>query len=160
FIENDLGLGTTNIQKQRLYLPFYASQHSPQRDSTTYFWPLGYTHTVDRERKYEEWAAPWPLVDFARGEGKTLNRVWPLFSRGKTLTMESNFYLWPISKYNRIMAEPLDRERTRILFFLYEDVRERNTATKTEMERTDLWPLFTAQRDHNGNQRLQVLAVL
>jgi hypothetical protein len=160
YIHNDLGLGTTNVQTQRLYLPFYSTQHSPTRDTTSYLWPFGYTYTVDRERGYREWAAPWPLIDFAQGEGKTLRRVWPLFSQGKTPTVESDFYLWPLYKYNRVRAEPLDRERTRIFFFLYSDLIERNTTAGTALERTDLWPLFTARRDHNGNERLQLFAPL
>jgi hypothetical protein len=158
FIKDDLGLGTTNLETQRLFLPFYSVQHSPLRDTSSYLWPFGYTHTVDRERKYQEWAIPWPIIDFARGEGKTLNRVWPLFSHGKTPTIESDFYLWPIYKYNRVQAAPLDQQRNRILFFLYSDLIERNTESGTAMQRTDLWPLFTARRDHNGNQRLQLLA--
>jgi hypothetical protein len=158
WIENDLGLGTTNVQIQRLYLPFYSTQQSTTRDTTSYLWPLGYTYTVDRERGYTEWGAPWPLIDFAHGEGKTLRRVWPLFSQGNTPSVESDFYLWPIYKFNRVRADPLDRERTRILFFLYSDTIERNTTAGTAMERTDLWPLFTARRDHNGNERLQVFA--
>ena len=54
----------------------------------------------------------------------------------------------------------LDRERTRILLFLYSDLIERNRTAGTAMERTALWPLFTARRDHNGNERLQLLAPL
>lgn len=160
FFRNNLGVGTTNLQTQRLLLPLYSIQKSPSRESSTYFWPFGYTYTEDREKKYREWALPWPLIDFARGEGKTLNRVWPLFSRGKTPTVESDFYLWPIYKYNRLTSEPLDRERTRILFFLYSDMIERNTAAGTALHRTDLWPLFVARQDHQGNERLQLLAPL
>lgn len=160
FIHNDLGLGTTNVQTQRLSLPFYSAQRSPLRDTTSYLWPLGFTYTVDRERKYREWAAPWPFIDFARGEGKTLNRIWPFFSRGKTPTLESDFYLWPIYRYSHFVAEPLDRERTRILLFLYSHVVERNSGTETAMERTDLWPFFTSRKDHNGNRRLQVLSIV
>jgi hypothetical protein len=158
YIKNDLGLGTTNVQTQRLSLPFYSAQHSPSRDSTSYLWPVGFTYTEDRERQYREWAAPWPIVVFARGEGKTLNRVLPFYSRGKTHTLESESYLFPLYKHTRLQSEPLDRERTRILFWLYSDLAERNTATGTALLRTDLWPLFTARRDHNGNQRLQLFA--
>ena len=43
-------------------------------------WPF-FSHVDDREKKYHEWELPWPLVIFARGEGKTANRVWPFFSR-------------------------------------------------------------------------------
>lgn len=159
YFKNDLGIGSTNLQTQRLLLPFYSIQRSPLRDSSTYFWPLGYTHSVDREQHYEEWAMPWPFIDFARGEGKTLNRVWPLFSHGKTPTIESDFYLWPLYKWMRTHADPLDRCRTRIMFFLYSDLVETNTETGTSLHRTDLWPFFTARRDPNGNERLQLLSI-
>ena len=43
---------------------------SPLRDSTTVIWPF-FNYVDDREKKYREWDAPWPLVVFARGEGKT-----------------------------------------------------------------------------------------
>lgn len=160
FFRNDLGLGTTNVQTQRLFLPIYSAQRSPARDTTSYLWPLGFTYTVDREKKYRELGAPWPFIAFARGEGKTLTRVWPLFSQGKTPNVESDFYLWPIYKHNRTRSESVDRQRTRILLFLYSDTTEENRSTETRRERTDLWPLFTARREHNGNSRLQLLAPL
>ena len=50
--------------------------------------------------------------------------------------------------------------RHRILFFLYSDLSERNTEAKTVFRRTDLWPLFTARRSHDGNERFQMLAPL
>jgi hypothetical protein len=68
--------------------------------------------------------------------------------------------LWPLYKFNRVTAEPLDRQRTRILFFLYSDLIEKNTARKTAKHRTDLWPLFTARRGHDGSERLQIFAPL
>src|SRR5690606_13292248 len=123
-------------------------------------WPLGYTHIIDRERKYEERGFPWPLVVFTRGEGKTVNRVWPLFGQAKNPILQSDFYLWPVYKYNRATAPPLDRERTRILFFLYSDLIERDLTNHTALHRIDLWPLFTWRKDHQNKQRLQILAPL
>lgn len=160
FFNNRLGIGTENPQTQRVLLPFYSLQRSPLRDSATYLWPFGFTVTKDREKDFREYGAPWPLIVFARGEGKTVNRFWPLFSQAHNSILESDFYLWPIYKYNRAQAEPLDRERTRILFFLYSDLIERNTATGAAFKRTDFWPLFTARRDFDGNERLQILALL
>jgi hypothetical protein len=160
FFSNQLGLGTTNLQTQRILLPLYSIQRAPMRDSTTILWPFGLTYTEDRERGFREWSFPWPFVTFARGEGKTINRVWPLFSQASTPTLQSHVYLWPFYRYNRLEAEPLERERTRILFFLYSDLIERNTVTGSSRQRTDLWPLFTARRDHNGNERLQIFAPL
>jgi hypothetical protein len=89
-----------------------------------------------------------------------MNRVWPLFGRARNPILQSDFYLWPLYKFNRATAEPLDRRRTRILFFLYSDLVERNTASGTAFQRTDLWPLFTARKEHNGNTRLQLFAPL
>jgi hypothetical protein len=54
----------------------------------------------------------------------------------------------------------LDRQRTRILFFLYSDTLSKNLETGATKRRVDCWPFFTHQRDFNGNTRLQVLAIL
>jgi hypothetical protein len=152
------GIGTENPEHQQALLPFYSYLRSPLRDSTTYLWPLGLTITDDRARKYHEVGAPWPLIVFTRGEGKTVNRVWPFFSRAYNANLESSWLLWPLYKYNRIHSRPVDRERTRIMFFLYSDRKERNTETGTAWQRTELWPLFNARRDHDGNERLQILS--
>jgi hypothetical protein len=160
FFNQTRGLGTANPERRQALLPLYSYQRSPLRDSTTAPWPFGLTITTDREKKYREIGAPWPFIVFARGEGKTANRFWPLFSQTKNAILESDFYLWPLYKYNRAHAPPLDRERTRILFFLYSDLIEKNEETGTALQRTALWPLFTAKRDHGGNERLQLFAPL
>jgi hypothetical protein len=154
------GIGTTNEVKQEALLPAYSVYRSPNRDSSTFFWPFGVTHTVDREKKFNEWGTPWPIVVFTRGEGKYTSRIWPLFSEARTDTHTSRWYLWPIYKYNRVHSDPLDRERTRILLYLYSDVSEKNTETGAERQRRDFWPLFTWQRELNGSSRLQVLSIL
>jgi hypothetical protein len=145
---------------QQACIPLYSVSRSKLRDSTTYFWPLGVTHTIEREKKYDEWDAPWPLIEFARGEGKTTSRVWPVFSRAHNQYLEDDWYLWPVYKYNRVNAPPLDRKRTRILFFLYSDTEEKNTETGMAKRRRDFMPLFTHRRDFNGNEHLQVLSIL
>jgi hypothetical protein len=154
------GLGTTNEAAQQALLPFYSFLRSPLRDSTTYFWPLGVTHTLDREKRYDEWGAPWPLIVFTRGEGKTISRVWPFFSHAQNPTLTSDWYLWPVYKYNRFKADPLERERTRILFFLYSHTALKNAESGEISRRIDLWPLFTARRDMDGNRRVQFLSLL
>jgi hypothetical protein len=160
YFNNTLGLGTTNVQKQFVLLPFYANLIASNRTYTAYGFPLGFTQIVDREKKYEERGMPWPLIVFADGEGKKTRRVWPLFSQAKTPTLESKFYLWPVYKYNAVTSAPLHRERTRILFFLYSDLVERETARNTALRRRDFWPLFTWRKDHQDNERLQILSLL
>jgi hypothetical protein len=159
YFKETSGLGTEDPEQQMGLLPFFSSVRSPKRDSTTILWPL-ITWTDDREKNYREWDFPWPLMVKARGEGKTTTRIFPFYSHAQTTNLQSDFVLWPIYKYNRMHADPLDRERTRILFFLYSKVQEKNTETGKARLRTDLWPFFTQRTDFNGNQRLQWLSPL
>ncbi|MBU6401386.1 MAG: hypothetical protein KGS61_13805 [Verrucomicrobia bacterium] len=159
FFNQHTGIGTDNPEHTQILLPFYSLQRSPHRDSTTWLWPF-FTLTDDRERKYREWDSPWPLIVFARGEGKTANRVWPLFSQARAGGHETAFYLWPLYRSTHLRAAPLDRERVRILFYLYSHLTESNTVTGTVLRRTDLWPLYTAHLDHDGLERHQFLALL
>jgi hypothetical protein len=154
------GIGSANPERELLIFPLYNRLRSPLRDSTSYLTPFGVTITADRARKYHEVDAPWPLVAFAWGEGKTTRRVWPLFSQAHTKDLESDFYLWPAYTYRRMRGETLDRERTRSFYFLFSHTAEKNTETGATKTRTDLWPLFTQQRTFDGRTRLQVFAPL
>jgi len=140
-------------------LPLFAVDRSPSRDSTSVLWPF-FNFIDDRGKGYREWQVPWPIVDFARGEGKTTSRVWPFYSTSYTTNRQSDFVLWPLYKFNRLQVEQNERERTRILLFLYSDTEEKNQPAKIQKQRTDLWPLFTARRDANGNERFQLFAPL
>jgi len=159
YLRHDAGIGTENPEKVRASIPFYLISRSPKRDLTTVLWPL-FNWIDDREQKYREWEGPWPLVVVTRGAGKTTTRVLPLFGRSHNGTLESDFYLWPIYKYNGVRTETLDRERTRILFFLFQNTTEKNLETGKAGRRVDLLPLFTWQRNFDGNRRLQILAPL
>lgn len=160
FLEQTLGIGTESPEHTVAWLPFYTRVRSPGRDSDSYLWPLGLTITEDRARGYREVDAPWPLVVFARGEGKTTTRVWPFYSHAASTNRESGFLLWPLYKYNRLHAPPLEAERTRVLLFLGSDTVERNAETGAARRRTDVWPLWSHRREADGSSRLQVLAPL
>jgi hypothetical protein len=153
------GIGSDNPDWQQGLLPFYSFERSPNRDSTTVIWPF-FSHVDDRAKKYSERDAPWPFIEFARGEGKHADRVWPFYSRVRSPTLGNGFLLWPIYKYDEIHSPPLERRRDRILFYLYNDIREKSTETGLERRRLDLWPLFTHQRRIDGGTRLQILAPL
>jgi len=159
FFHNSLGVGTDNPQKIDVLLPFYSLERSPHRDSSTYLWPI-FTFINDREKKYRETDLVGPLMVFAHGEGKTMNRVFPFFSHGHNQNLTSSFFLWPLYKFNAVNSPPLKRERHRILFFLYSDLKEKNLETGATFHRTDFLPFFTSRRELNGNQRFQFLALL
>jgi hypothetical protein len=153
------GIGTDNLETFNALLPFYAASRSPQCDSTDVLWPF-FASIDEREKKYHEWQGPWPFVIFTRGEGKHTSRVWPLFSESHNDSKESDSYLWPLYVYTRTHAEPLDRQRARVAFYLYDRLSEKNTATGKEYIRLDAWPFFTWRHERNGNERLQILAPL
>jgi len=159
YLNDKSGIGTENPQWQLASLPAFSLLRSPLRDSTTVIWPF-FNYVEEREKKYREWDAPWPLIVFARGEGKHTTRVWPLFSRSHNATLEDNFYLWPIYKCDRAHSAPLDRQLSRICFFLFTDLKEMNTETEAVRRRIECLPFFRFHRDFNGNSRLQVLALL
>lgn len=159
FFDDHEGIGTTNALWRQSALLLYSFERSVNRDSTTVIWPF-FSRIDDREKKYREWDAPWPLIEFARGEGKTTSRVWPFFSQSHSSTLQDDFYLWPIYKYNRAQMAPLDRTRSRILFFLYSDTVDKNTETHAAARRTYLLPFFLKRQDFNGNTRLQIFAPL
>jgi hypothetical protein len=153
------GVGLDDPEKSWGVLPLYAQMRSPKRDSTSVLWPF-FTWIDERGKKYHEWEGPWPFVIFTRGEGKTTSRVWPLFSQSHNKTMESDSYLWPLYRYHRFHNEVLDQQKTRVMFYLYEDTVEKNVQTGAQKRRVDMWPFFTWHRDFNGNNRLQILALL
>lgn len=159
WLQEDAGLGTTNPVHSRASLPFYFSVRSPARDSTTVLWPF-FSHIVDREKNYREWQVPFPFIEFARGPGKTANRILPFYSHIATTNAESGSLLWPLWRYTRFEGSVYARERDRVLFFLYSDLRETNRLRNTVLHRRDLWPLFTWRQDHEGRERLQALALL
>jgi hypothetical protein len=153
------GIGTTNAETFHASIPFYAETRSPQYDATSVLWPF-FTSIDNRERKYQEWQGPWPFVIFTRGEGKHTSRVWPLFSESHDDIKENDSYLWPFYTFSRTHSDPLDQQRTRILFYLYSRQAIRNTETGKNRVRLDMWPFFVWHHDFDGNERLQILAPL
>ena len=164
FLRNHLDIGTTNEIRETAVLPLFSLSRSPARDSSVFAWPfLKYTH--DKANRYREWGFPWPLWLVARGEGKHMTRFWPLFSQGRKGTregsrLEGEFYAWPIWSEKRAYDTSLERRRSRILYFLFSDILERNPETGKDRRRRDLWPLFTYRKELDGRERLQALSLL
>jgi len=159
YFKDRAGLGTTNPAASLTVLPFYSQTRSRARDETSYGFPIGFNAIDDREQGYVEHDFFWPLFVQAHGS-KTVSRYFPFYSRASHNGMESIFYGFLLYKFNRLQAYPLDRRRTRILYFLYSDTVERNTQSHEFKRRVDFWPFYTYDRELDGNRRTQVLAVL
>jgi hypothetical protein len=153
------GLGTTNPTTLRTVLPLFASVRSPARDQTTVLWPF-FTHTDDRQGRFEEWGTPWPFLGWAQGEGKTARRIWPLWTVETTPSRSREVIGWPFFEHRKITKPALVSDRWRSLYFLYDHNVDQSLTTGARSERRDLWPLFYWQRDFEGRERLQALAPL
>ncbi len=158
YLDQRAGLGSTNESHTQAVIPLYSFTRSPMRDATSVPFLLGWSSVHDREKNYREIGAPWPLIVFRRGEKANTDRVWPFYSRATNEFLESTWYFWPVYKYNRVHSDPLDRDRTRILLYLYSDTTERNTETGNARRRREFWPFYTHRRDWDGNERLQIFA--
>ena len=160
YTQADTDLGTDHTNHLQTLLFVYSLERSEARTATSFGWPLGVTHTIDRTNGYTEWDAPFPIVEFARGPGKTTRRVWPFFSEAHNASVESDFYGWPVYKFNGYHTETYARERERILFFLYSDTREHDLGRHKDRVRVDCFPLYTRTKEFDGRVRFQALSIL
>lgn len=151
------GIGTENPTEFYGILPFYAQTRSPNRDHSVILWPF-FNWADDREQKYREWGMPYPFIVFARGEGKTTDRIFPLFGSSYNDTQRRDFILWPTWKKTVYDGDQIYAERQRLFYYLYSDVQEKYEDRSEEYRRTDLWPLFTARLDANDNYRMSCLS--
>lgn len=159
WLRQDNATGTTNAETFRASIPLFVCSRSTNVDMTSVVWPF-FTWIDNREKKYREWQVPWPLFIFARGAGKTTDRIFPLYQKSYNDSLESDFWLWPVWTFRRTHTELLDFRRTRVVFYLYVDIDEKNLKTGQAKKRLDMWPFFTWHKDFNGNERLQVIAPL
>ncbi|MBX3734594.1 MAG: hypothetical protein KF791_18615 [Verrucomicrobiae bacterium] len=159
FSHQRAGLGTTNEVLQTHLLPFYAIVRSPARDQTTVIWPL-FTRTEDRVAGYVEWGAPWPVIGWANGPGKTARRVWPFYGNIQAGTSRRNFLLWPVYLHRHIEDTAFERDRWRSFFFLYDDTLLRSRETGEYRRETGVWPFFSWRHDPTGREQLRVPALL
>lgn len=156
----ELGIGSTNPVSQSVLLPFYSLQYSPAKDRRIYGWPFGVTLVDDRETGYAQTSVLFPIFTHAHGPGKQALRLWPVYGDTRYRESRSVFAAWPLYYHKEVFRDPLERRTTRIAFFVYTDIETHNRQTSQTSRRSDLWPLFIARREADGNERFQVFALL
>ncbi|RLB68161.1 MAG: hypothetical protein DRH08_01740 [Deltaproteobacteria bacterium] len=158
FFSESLKLDSDNPREIRAAWPLYISQDSPEKTSTTVLWPF-FSYTEDRVKGSQSWNAPWPLVRVTKGEKYHGLKILPFFSDETIDVKRERWYIWPIYKIEEMNSDLIERRRDRILFFLYQHLRERKFETGDSRHRVDLWPLF-GYREKNGVSFLHVLALI
>ena len=161
----------TDVPREDLSLfPLYYTKRTPDERSTWWFWPLAFGHVRNTATDYSEWALPWPLIQFGRGEEKSIQRVLPLFARrdrtrtvqlfGTTQTVrtERRAVLWPLYRAGREIGPDWQREWFKLALFLYSDDHRQKEGAPFDQRRIDLWPLFTYNRAADGSVDFQAMA--
>ncbi len=158
FFRDDLRLNTANPEHRRAAFPLYVSRESPQFSSRTYLWPF-FSHVRNRQKNYEEWNFPWPLLRVTRGSGRQGERLLPLYADERNGGYRKRWFLWPVYKIEELHTEMIDRRRDRVLFFLFSRLHEERKLEGKRKKRVALWPLFTYEEE-NGVTRFSTLSLL
>jgi hypothetical protein len=167
FLQQRTGLDGDSPEETLSILPFYVSQRSKNQERTSVLWPF-FSYAEDREHRFKQWDVPWPLIQIARGEERTVNRFLPLFSVEHRVVREQLF-LREMQRDTYLVLFPLYirtedtfigslKVRDRILWWLYSDQRE--TGKDGSTRRVDAWPFFRYTRDREGAIQFQTLALL
>ena len=167
FLYQRIGLDGDEPEETLSILPFYVSRRSPTWDSTTVLWPL-FTYTDDRQKNYEQWDVAWPFFRYARGEGRQLFQLFPLYMDDRKV-LHNEFLFREIRYRDRFLLFPLyvrneeeypdgRKVRDRILWYIYSDTREDGRDGSTR--RIDFWPFAHYERDREGAVMFQTLALL
>ena len=157
FFSESLKLDSDNPREIRAAWPFYISKESPNKTSKTVLWPF-FSYTEDRVKGSESWNAPWPLVRITKGEKYHGVKILPFYSDETMDVKRERWYIWPIYKIEELNSELIERRRDRILFFLFQNLRETKFETGDSLHRVDFWPLY-GYTQRNGVSHLHVLAL-
>jgi hypothetical protein len=141
-----------NTERRNGLLPFYSVSRAPGRDSTTVIWPF-FSWIDDRDKKYHEWERGVAIREYCSRRRQNDHRVFPLPDALTTTSSRAIFTSGLFQTQSRSRRPLIANARESFTFF--SDLTEKNTETGSALHRTDLWPLFTHRRDHNGNSRLK-----
>jgi hypothetical protein len=159
WITDRQGIGAENPVTNTVSLPLFSQQRSKTRDNTTLMWPF-FTHTVDRERQFEECGCAVALRRVGRWPGQACTPGVAALGQGDQCRVAERVravaLLHPQATAGR-GSRP--GEQTRSVFYLRVDLAERDRRTGAEYRRRSLWPLLHHARDRQGRERLQVLAL-
>ena len=159
FRHERMGQGTDRAESMDALLPLYVIQRTAQQDMTSVGFPFFY-HRHVKSANYTERGAPWPFVVLGTGDGKSMQRFWPLYGIATNAALKKQFYLWPLLQTKSIDTDDLQRHQRRWLIAGYQSSDEFHPKTGATKSSRELWPLFTWRRDETGKERLQALALL
>ncbi|MGC8809325.1 MAG: hypothetical protein ACP5Q3_03635 [bacterium] len=123
-----------------MFFPFYVSQASSRRATRTILWPF-FNYTYDEDDHYKQIDFPWPFLQWAKGDNKSIFRIFPLYGHKHWEERESGYILWPLYWYDRQEEADYSISRRRYLLFSKDQVEIWSKEGK-RAHTLRIWPLF------------------
>jgi len=141
-------LYTDDPTEVNMVWPLYVSMESSKRVQKTVIWPL-FTYAHDEDEHYTQWDFPWPFIQWAKGDDKSIFRIFPIYGHKDWEGRDRGYILWPIYWYVREeddrYKEVLDR------YLLLSKVQTRQWKLEgREERRLRIWPLFYYRQEYEA----------
>lgn len=145
-------LYTDDPTEINMVLPFYASTTSSKRVTRSVIWPF-FNYTYDEADHYTQWDFPWPILQWAKGDEKSIFRIFPIYGRKHWETFERGYILWPIYWYVDEEDDQYQKVLNRYLLLSKDETKVWKKEGEEE-RRLRVWPLFYYRQEREGAEYL------
>jgi len=131
-----------------MVFPLYVSSASKKRVSKSVIWPF-FNYTHDEDDHYTQWDFPWPFIQWAKGDEKSIFRIFPLYGQKYWEERQTGYVFWPIYWYDHHDDDGYQKVLNRYLLLS----KDQTEVWKDEGKRARifrLWPLFYHRQEKEG----------
>ena len=147
----------TPARREVGFLPFYTRETAAGFINESYLWPFfGYTDRSGPNR-YHETRYFWPFLVQGEGDGRTVSRYGPFYTRSTKKEIEKTWVMWPVYREKRYTEAGLAHAQRQVLYFLYWSAEQRSTTNPAaaRAKKSHLWPLYSKWDNGAGRRQLQ-----
>ena len=142
-------LYTDNPAEINMVWPLYVSWESSTRAQKSVLWPL-FTRVTDANEHYTQWDFPWPLIQWANGDDKSIFRIFPFYGHKHWETQDRGYILFPIYWYEHDEDDRSKGVLDRYLLLSKHQTRLWKNEGKEE-RRLRIWPFFYYRQEKEGD---------
>ena len=128
--------------------PFYVSMENSKRGQKSVLWPF-FTYAHDTDEHYTQWDFPWPFFQWAKGDNKSIFRIFPIYGRKHWEEIERGYILWPLYWYVRQDDDRFKEVLDRYLLLSKVQTRQWKLEGKTD-RRWRIWPFFYYRQEYEA----------
>jgi len=151
-------LDTDDPTEISMVFPLYVSSTSSKRVSRSVIWPF-FNYTYDEVDHYTQWDFPWPFIQWAKGDEKSIFRIFPFYGRKHWEDRKSGYILWPLYWYDHQEDERYQKLINRYLL-LSKDQTEVWKDEGKQARILRIWPLFYYRQNKEGAKQIYFPALI